>query len=68
VVIWLNQCRGCDIIPSLPATETIVTGTKVATAIDHLKNNRIEYLVLLLFSHVLGFTDILISRAAGVCY
>ena len=35
-------------------TETIVQTTKMAMVVDHLKNNKIEYLILLLFSHVLG--------------
>jgi hypothetical protein len=40
---------------------------KFATAMDHIRNNRIEYLVLLVFSHMLGITDIVVSRASGVC-
>ena len=40
---------------------------KVATAIDHVKNNRIEYLVLLVLSHMLGLTSVFIDKAAGVC-
>ncbi len=49
------------------ATETIVQTTKVAMVIDHLKNNRIEYLVVLLFSHVLGLTSKAMDHASGVC-
>jgi hypothetical protein len=49
------------------AAETIVPVTKMAMVIDHLKNNRIEYLVLVLFSHVLGLTTRVIDRASGVC-
>lgn len=51
-------------------TEVIDTGIKAAKSaavLDHLKNNRIEYLVILLFSHILGLTDVLLSRASGVC-
>lgn len=40
---------------------------KVASAIDHVKNNRIEYLVLLVLSHMLGLTSVFIDKAAGVC-
>lgn len=53
---------------TIQTTESVVATAKVATAIDHLKNNRIEYLLVLLISHFLGVTDILITRAAGVCY
>ena len=48
-------------------TETIVQTTKFAMVIDHIKNNRIEYLVVLLFSHVLGFTSKAMEHASGVC-
>ena len=48
-------------------TETAVAMTKGAAAMNHLKNNRIEYLVLVLFSHVLGLTDLALSHASGVC-
>lgn len=48
-------------------TETIVTSTKVVTALDHLKNNRIEYLLALLLSHFLGLTDLLLSQTSGMC-
>lgn len=48
-------------------TETAVTLGKGAMMLNHLKNNRIEYLVLVLFSHVLGLTDLAINKASGVC-
>jgi hypothetical protein len=47
--------------------ETIVQTSKMAMVIDHLKNNRIEYLVLVLFSHVLGLTSKAMDHASGVC-
>ena len=49
------------------ATETIVQSTKMAMVFNHLKNNRIEYLVLVLFSHVLGLTSKASEHVAGVC-
>jgi len=54
-----------------PDTATIIEPAakvvKVATAIDHVKNNRIEYLVLLVLSHMLGLTSVFIDKASGVC-
>ena len=47
--------------------ETCVKVTKGAAALNHLKQNRIEYLVILLFSHMLGLTDLILSRTSGVC-
>lgn len=47
--------------------ETVIATSKMAMVIDHLKNNRIEYLVLVLFSHVLGLTSKVAEHATGVC-
>lgn len=54
----------------MTSPETIDTAVKVGkatAALKHLQQNRIEYLVLLLFSHMLGLTDMVISRTAGIC-
>lgn len=57
------------IIMTNPITaETVVTTAKVATALDHLRANRIEYLVLLVLTHMLGLTSVVIEKAQGVCY
>jgi len=40
---------------------------KVATAIDHVKNNRTEYLILLVLSHMLGLTSVFFDKVQGVC-
>ena len=54
---------------TLPATtDTLIKTTKVLTALDHLKNNRIEYLLVLILSHFLGITEKLISHTSGVCF
>ena len=47
--------------------DACVKVTKGAAALNHLKQNRIEYLVLMVFSHMLGLTDLFLSRASGVC-
>ena len=48
------------------SVETVVATTKMAMVLNHLKNNRIEYLVLVLFSHVLGLTSKASEHVAGV--
>ena len=55
------------IIVDTTCTESALTLGKGAVMMNHLKNNRIEYLVLVLFSHVLGLTDLALSKASGVC-
>jgi len=49
------------------AVDGAVKVARVAAVMNHVKNNRIEYLVMLLFSHMLGLTDLAISKASGVC-
>jgi len=49
-------------------TETAVTVAKTATALNHLKENRIEYLLLLVALHLLDFTSVVLDKAQGVCY
>ena len=47
--------------------ENAVAVSKVAIAIDHIRNNRIEYLVLLLLSHMVGVTTTVYEKASGMC-
>lgn len=49
------------------AVDGAVKVARVAAVMNHVKNNRIEYLVMLVFSHMLGLTDLAISKASGVC-
>lgn len=51
----------------VPGTTDVVGTVKVATAIDHLRNNRVEYLLLIIVSHFLGITEVVISQIHGVC-
>ena len=48
--------------------ESAITVFKFAIAFNHIKNNRIEYLVLLLLSHMVGATNYVIDHAQGVCF
>ena len=52
-------------LPETKTVETVVATSKMAMVVDHLKNNRIEYLVLVLFSHVLGLTSKAQEHVAG---
>ncbi len=51
---------------SAPVDNAIAV-SKFAIAMDHIKNNRIEYLVLLLLSHMLGLTTKAFDYGTGVC-
>ncbi len=47
--------------------EDVIGVSKFAIAINHIKNNRIEYLVLMLLAHMVGLTTKAAEHAAGVC-
>jgi len=47
--------------------ETAVQVTKWASFVDHIKNNRIEYLLVLGIFHIIGITSKVYSHAEGVC-
>ena len=48
-------------------TETAVTTSKIVLVLDHIKNNRIEYLLLVALGHLVGATAYLSEKASGVC-
>ena len=51
----------------VPEVSTVVATSKVAIALNHLKNNRIEYLIVMLLAHMVGLTSKAAEHASGVC-
>lgn len=47
--------------------DVAITTSKIVVLMDHIKNNRIEYLLLLALGHLAGATTFLAERASGVC-
>ncbi len=47
--------------------ETVVEVGRWAAFVSHVKNNRIEYLVLLGLMHLFGVTTRVYSEVQGVC-
>ena len=45
----------------------VIGVSKFAIAMNHVKNNRIEYLVLMLLAHMIGLTSKAAEHASGVC-
>ena len=48
--------------------ETVVETTKMAMWFNHIKQNRIEYLVIGLIAHSLGLLDRIVEQTQGVCF
>lgn len=51
----------------MTATADVITVSKWATIVDHVRNNRIEYLVLAGLLHLLGVTSKAYAQVSGVC-
>ena len=49
------------------ATDLAIKTSKAVVVMDHIKNNRIEYLVLLAISTMLGWTAEATTYVQGVC-
>jgi hypothetical protein len=49
------------------ATDAVVPVAKSVVVMDHIKNNRIEYLLLAGLAHLMGWLDQASSMAAGMC-
>lgn len=47
--------------------EAAVKSAKAVLIADHLKNNRLEYLLLVAIGTVLGWTQQLVTYAQGMC-
>lgn len=47
--------------------ETVQTGLTVASIINHLSKNRIEYAVFTLLAYTVGLLDKAISYGADIC-
>lgn len=49
----------------LPLVKEAVTS---ASVINHVRSNRIEYALILIALHLIGVSDVLLGRLAGVCF
>lgn len=52
---------------SLPTADVVQKAVTSASVLSHIKANRIEYLLVIVASHLLGVTDRLWTYGAGVC-
>lgn len=50
------------------ATTAVKDAATAASVMNHVRNNRIEYLLALGLLHLLGVSDRLLSSINGVCF
>ena len=48
--------------------ETVKNTVTAASIFSHLKNNRLEYLGLVILCHLLGVSDRVLAQMNGVCF
>ncbi len=53
---------------SAVAAETVKDAVTTASVLNHLKNNRIEYLLVIALAHLLGVSDRVLGHLNGVCF
>jgi len=51
-----------------PETEIVKDAVTTASVLKHLKNNRIEYLLVIGLAHLLGVSDRILAQVSGVCF
>jgi len=51
-----------------PEIEAVKEAVTTASLLNHLKNNRIEYLLGVGLLHLLGVSDRLLGQLSGVCF
>ena len=55
-------------MPGTPETEVVKSAVTTASVLNHLKNNRIEYLLVIGLAHLLGVSDRILTQVSGVCF
>lgn len=55
-------------IPMETAAETVKEVATATSVLNHIKQNRIEYLLTIVFLHLLGVSDRLLGHLSGVCF
>ena len=53
---------------SVETVTTVKEAVTSASLLNHLKNNRIEYLLAMGLLHLLGVSDRLLAQLSGVCF
>ncbi len=54
--------------PPLEETELVKDAVTTASLLNHVKNNRLEYLLVIGLLHLLGVSDRIYGTLIGVCF
>lgn len=56
-----------SVLEMTPETETVQKAAALASALNHLRANRIEYMLLTVLLYATGAGTALLTQAQGVC-
>lgn len=48
--------------------ETVKEAVTAASVLNHVRNNRVEYILAMFALHLLGASDRLLAQLSGVCF
>lgn len=48
--------------------ETVKDAVTARSLLNHLRENRIEYLLVVALAHLLGVSDRILAQASGICF
>lgn len=49
------------------AADTVKDAVTARSLLNHLRENRIEYLLVIALAHLLGVSDRILAQASGIC-
>ncbi len=52
----------------VPETEIVKEVATATSVLNHIRSNRIEYALCLVFLHLIGVSDRLLAQLNGVCF
>jgi len=55
-------------IEQAATAETVKDAVTAASFLNHLKQNRLEYLGVMILAHLLGVSDRILAQVSGVCF
>jgi len=50
------------------AADTVKDAVTARSLLNHLRENRIEYLLVVALAHLLGVSDRILTQVSGVCF
>lgn len=51
-----------------PEIETVKEAASAASVLNHIRTNKVEYLLGLVLLHLIGVSDRLLAQLSGVCF